>query len=641
MVRIKTPLDVLTYLVVVLGIGPLFLWLDPAVRLVVLSAFVGGIVCDIRKHYWFGPRIATALTILFFVIYALQLNLSNVVPPAVNILALLLSIRLLTEKQGRHYLQIFVLSLFCLAGSSLLSLNIAYLPALVLMISGVTIGLVLLTFFHRDSALRLNRQQLFTLLKTAAILPIGSLILMLILFVVLPRTQYPLWNFLTPETSATSGFSEQVRPGAFASNAAVKRVAFRAECLELVPEDLYWRGTVMNTIEGNIWKRVAPHRERIEIIAGRLIDYTITLPVTNDHFLFTLDLPLLLEGVRHSEDEDRIFKAHRRLNKNITYRGQSSIGAQLQMKSELDRGLYLNVPANLSTRIHRIAERINQQTASPHQRIVLLQEFFRAQQLSYADSDLPGPKSPIDEFLFDKKRGYCEFFASSFALLLRLCEIPSRLVGGYYGGEYNNLGGYYLVTEDLAHVWVEALIDNYWQRIDPSSLAVNASSALVAPRQQGLSLLMRAMDSLEYVWTQAVINYDLSQQLNLLRHSGSQIRNLLPRLAAYDIPLFLLIIVMAIVALMGWRWQDLRRTAEQRLLLRYQRAIIRHYHLKNIPSTSGLLEFALQLEDAHAIRFARHFSAVLYSEEQLSNDDVIFLKSLIDAIGSSDGDDQE
>jgi len=633
MVRIKTPLDILTYLVVVLGVGPLFLWLDPSVRFVTVSAFIGGIVCDKRQHYWFGSRIATVLTLLFFARYSIQLNLSNVVPPAVNILVLLLSIRLLTEKQGRHYLQIFVLSLFCLAGSSLLSLNIAYLPALIFLVTGVTIGLVLLTFFHRDPSLRLNRQQLSTLLKTATILPVGSLILMLFLFLILPRTQYPLWNFLNPKVSARSGFSEQVRPGAFASNISDKSVAFRVKCREIAPENLYWRGTVMNTIVGTVWKRITPQQERGQIVGGQPLDYTVTLPATNERFLFTLDLPQNIAGVRHSEDGDRVFMAQRRVEKSLTYNGKSLIGGQLQQNSGGNRSLYLKVPSTLSLRVNQVAEKIRQQTDNQSERIALLQKFFRAQQLSYADTDLPGPSAPIDEFLFDNKRGYCEFFASSFAQLLRLCEIPSRLVGGYHGGEYNNLGGYYLVTESLAHVWVEALVDDHWQRIDPSRFAVNASSALLAPRQQGLSLLRRSMDSAEYMWAQVVINYDLRQQLNLVQRSGHQLKNMLPRLAALKIPTLLLGGCFTLIILLGW-WRQHHRRPEYRLLRRYQTAVIRNYDVKSIPKICGLLELAVQVDDPNAIMFARQFSAVLYGDQPLTKDNIIALTILIDAIGT-------
>lgn len=635
MVKIKAPLDVLTYLVVVLGIGPLFLWLDPGVRIAVVGALFGGIVCDKRQHYWFGPGVATALTLLFFIVYSVQINLSNVIHPVVNILALLLSIRLLTEKQGRHYLQIFALALFCLAASSLLSLNIAYLPALILMVSGVTIGLVLLTFFHRDPGLRLNRQQLSVLLKTAAILPVGSLLLMLLLFIILPRTQYPLWNFLNPKTPAKTGFSEQVRPGAFASNMADKSVAFRVKIDELDQSDLYWRGTVLNTIVGTVWKRVVPQQKRTQIIGGQTINYTLTLPATNEHFLFTLDLPESLDGMRHREEVDRVFMAHRRVEKSLTYFGQSRIGALLKQNSELDRQLYLPVPSTLSSRIIQIAENIRQQTDNPSQRVALLEEFFRAQQLSYANSDLPESTAPIDEFLFDKKRGYCEFFASSFAQLLRLCEIPSRLVGGYHGGEYNNLGGYYLVTEDLAHVWVEALIDNQWQRIDPSRYAVNADSALLAPRQNGLSLFKRAIDSAEYLWTQMIINFDLRQQISLARYGGRQVKNIIPRLTALRVPIFVLGVCAILMIFLYWWWRQQHKSQESLILIRYQKAIAKKYDFKIIPTNHGLLEFALQLEDPHAIQFARRFSTFLYSDQSMTNDDARTLNVLIDTIISS------
>ena len=633
MVRIKTSLDVLTYLVALLGVGPLFLWLDLSVKLVVVGAFIGGIVCDKRQYYWFGSRIATALTILFFAIYSAQLNFNNVIPPAVNILVLLLSIRLLTEKQGRHYLQIFVLSLFCLAGSSLLSLNIAYLPALILMVAGVTIGLVLLTFFHRDPSLRLNRQQLVTLLKTASILPIGSLLLMLVLFFVLPRTQYPLWNFLNPKNTAKTGFSEQVRPGAFASSNADKSLAFRVKSREIAQEDLYWRGTVMNSIEGTVWNRVAPQQERVKIVGGELINYTVTVPPTNERFLFTLDLPVSLEGVRHREEDDRVYMAHRRLEKSLTYSGQSRIGGQLQQDSDLDPALYLNLPATLSARIHQVATQIRLQTDNPSQRVFLLQEFFKAQQLSYAVSDLPGPAAPIDEFLFTKKRGYCEFFATSFATLLRLSDIPARLVGGYHGGEYNNLGGYYLVTEDLAHVWVEALIDGRWQRLDPSRLAINARSALLTPRQQGLSFLKRAMDSAEYMWIQMVINYDLRQQIKLVYQGGHQIKTMLPRLTAIKPLILILGVCFALTVLLVWWWRQHNRSPESRLLQRYQTTISKNHDLTSIPSTCGLLELALQLDDPNAIMFAKRFNAVLYGDQLLTADEIIYLNLLIDGIG--------
>lgn len=618
MLRIKTLLTILTYLVVVLGVIPLFPWLDAPVQFSAVGAFCAGLLAERRQRYLMGPRLATVLTFAFFAVYLVQLNFNNVVAPVVNLLVLLLSIRLVTEKQGRHYLQIFVLALFCLAGSSLLSLSMLYLPALILLIFGVTIGLVLLTFFQRDPSLRLSRAQSTSLLKTAAILPTGSLLLMLGLFFILPRTQFPLWNFLNPDAAATAGFSEQVRPGAFVSSAASKNMAFRAECEEMGAEDLYWRGTVLNTIEGSTWKRTVPSQGRERVAGGIPVTCTITLPATATQFLFTLDRPVALEGLQYQQHSDQVFLSRRPLRKSVSYRCQSRLGGALEQLSTPDVDLYLDVPASVAPRVLQVAERIRQQAETPHQRIALLEEFFRQQQLNYATTDLPEAAAPVDEFLFDKKRGYCEFFASSFALLLRLCEVPTRLVGGYHGGEYNNFGGYYLVTENMAHVWVEALVDGQWQRLDPSRLAANAATTLLASRQQGLSLVKRTLDSLEYMWTQMVITYDLNTQINLVRSSGIRLKGMAPKTTTLRrAGLIILPLLLGGAAVLWWRTHQ-RLTPQQRLLQRYQNALQQRYKLAHIPPASGLVELALELDDPRCLIFARRYSAMLYGKHPLS-----------------------
>lgn len=410
MLRIKTLLDILCFSAVILGLAPLFPWLDLPVKMIVGVAVGGGIVAEWRQRYWLKGWSATILTLVFFGIYLAQVNLSHVVAPAVNLLALLLSIRLLTEKQGRHYLQIFVLALFCLAGSSLLSLGILYFPALILMIFVVTIGLVLLTFYQRDPGLRLQPRAILTLLKTALILPVGSLVLMLVLFFVLPRTQYPMWNFLNAQPSAVTGFSEEVRPGAFASNAATKNLAFRAECAQLPPEQLYWRGTVLNSVAAATWKRTPPKHQPERVVGGTSVACSITLPASNKTFLFTLDYPIEVNGIRAQQDEDLVFSARRPLRKGVSYTCQARPAGKLLAQSGSDTQEYLTLPDQISPRMQQVAKQIRTQGETASERIQLLEDFFRSQGLTYANTDLPGPNAPMDEFLFDKKRGYCEFF---------------------------------------------------------------------------------------------------------------------------------------------------------------------------------------------------------------------------------------
>ncbi len=88
------------------------------------------------------------------------------------------------------------------------------------------------------------------------------------------------------------------------------------------------------------------------------------------------------------------------------------------------------------------------------------------------------------------------------------------------GGEYNQLGHYYLVREDAAHVWIEALDDQggIWQRIDPSRLAVNANEAFSNSSTAKRVNFQAFADAIGHLWSQMVLNYDLHQQFNLLRN---------------------------------------------------------------------------------------------------------------------------
>ncbi|MGC9519530.1 MAG: transglutaminaseTgpA domain-containing protein [Desulfuromonadaceae bacterium] len=636
MLRIKTLLDILCFSAVILGLAPLFVWLDPAVKMIVVIAVIAGIVAEWSQRHWLTEWSATLLTLIFFALSLARIDLNSVVTPAVNLLALLLSIRLLTEKRGRHYLQIFVLALFCLAGSSLLSLGILYFPALILMVFVVTIGLVLLTFYSRDPGLRLERGAVLTLLKTAAILPVGSLFLMLALFFVLPRTQYPMWNFLNAQSNAVTGFSEQVRPGTFASNSATGNLAFRAECTQLPPEHLYWRGTVLNTPASATWRRTSPNHQAERVVGGTPIPCTITLPASDNRFLFTLDYPVKLEGIRAHQEEDLVFRTHRPRRKDVRYTCQARPAGELFADPDGQVDKYLTLPENIPPRVRQVAEQIRSRGKSTPERIQLLEEFFRSQKLTYANTDLPGPEAPVDEFLFDKKRGYCEFFASSFAQLLRLCEIPARLVGGYHGGDYNNFGDYYLVSEDMAHVWVEALVDGRWKRLDPSTFAHNAAAGFFN-RRESLSAWRRTIDGLEFLWTQAIITYDLNKQLSLVRSGSKQATSLLARASApatsslvYTAAIIAGVILLGITICLGMR--RIRLTPHQRLLQRYHKALQRRYHLEHIPATTALVEHAQELNDPDCVAFARRYSAIIYGNRPLSTAEYKYLSTLIQQI---------
>lgn len=618
MVTLRRPLELLTYASCILGVAPLYLYLQPLAQVAAPAALVLGIACDRRDRYPLGRHAATLLSLLLFAWYATRIDRTVLVEPVVNILVLLLAIRLVTAKTGRNYLQIFLLAIFALAGSSLLSLNLLFLPALVLLVLCVTIGLVLLCFFGSDSTITLRWNELRSVLGTAVLLPAGSLLLMLFFFAILPRTEHPLWNFLNPAAAASSGFSQTVSPGAFASNAANPELVFRVESEELPPEELYWRGTVLNRLQENTWVREEPPTgEQERLRGGRPIEQTIYLEPQSDRFLFALDLPREVTGIRSRVSSDRVSKLPAATRKRVSYQAISLLGARLEPVGKVDTDFYLQLPAQTSERLRATAASLAAGSRDAAEKVSRTEAFFRAQQLNYATDDLPGPAAPIDEFLFTKKRGYCEFFASSFAILLRLEGVPARLVGGFFGGTRSEFGGYYTLTGAAAHVWVEALVDGRWQRLDPSRLAQNGAAILAAAGSRPQSWSRSLRDVAEYYWTRVVITYDLGSQLNLARDTGRKLRALRPgQLAAPD---FLLpgaiLLFLAGGIWLGRRW---RIPLERRLAQRFLRLAARRYHLGEIPATVGLESLARRLKDPRCTEFVAILSRALYRDRRLS-----------------------
>jgi transglutaminase-like putative cysteine protease len=479
MVAIKALLDLLTTAAALLCLAPVLPFLELPALLLAAAAVAGGYWCDRRGRYPLPALPATLLALGGVTWYSLQISRADVATPTVHALVVLLAVRLLTAKQARDYLQIFILALFILAGSSLLSLEAGFILYLVLLVFVITVSLVLLTVFVTDPRLALPRRDLWRLLRVALLMPAAALVLMLGFFVILPRTAHPLWSFLNSSGRAVAGLSESVSPGAFAQLAAVKSPAFRAEGAELPVAELYWRVLVLNHPEGTRWVRREPPAEgTAQVTGGQPLTFTIYPEPRSDRYLVTLERPLQVGGVRNQLSPDQVFRGAAAGEQRFRYTVQSSPGAELRVSGRTRHDFYLVAPAQVSTRVAASAAQIAASGESTAARLAALAAFFRERQLTYAQEDLPGGLDPIDSFLFEQRRGYCEFFASAYVTLARLAGVPARLVGGYHGGEYNPLGGYYLVTDDTAHVWAEVLTAaGVWQRVDPSQWATNAGTA--------------------------------------------------------------------------------------------------------------------------------------------------------------------
>lgn len=123
-----------------------------------------------------------------------------------------------------------------------------------------------------------------------------------------------------------------------------------------------------------------------------------------------------------------------------------------------------------------------------------------------------GGADPLESFLFETRRGHCEYFASSMVLLLRSQGIPARLVTGFLGAERNRIEDYYVVRQSNAHAWVEAYLpERGWTLFEPTP-----PDGRPVVRTQDFSLLFaQAWDYVVFRWDRYVLTYGLYDQMRI------------------------------------------------------------------------------------------------------------------------------
>lgn len=633
MIPVSSLIAILAYGVAILGYLPVALHVDPLVRIAFPLVLAAGIFLDRTGKYPFTGIPSTVTTLILFAVYAMQLSMANPAAPVVNFLVVLLSVRLVNEKSPRTLLQIFALALFALASSSLFSLSAIFLVYLFLQLGLIAVSLVLLTFYSVDARLCLTRKSLWRVVGVALAMPAASVPLLLLFFAILPRTQYPLLNFLNVPGERATGFSDRVEPGRASSVGEVKTVAFRAECEPLGRNDLYWRGIVFDTISGATWVRSG--RGPVEAAAaprGKMVRQVVYPEPSRNTYLLALDLPTRLDGVRASQENDFTFIRRGGGSGRIRYEAQSVLGGAILVPRGIDRDRYLHLPGHVSARVADLAREFTAGNPTDAERFNRVESWFARQGFRYATSGLAVGPDPVDAFLFHKRTGHCEFFASSFATLLRLAGVPARLVGGYYGGDYNEVGGYYAVTEDRAHVWVEAFLEERgWVRVDPSSLASNFDRTTSSGRGFASSLAA-LMDSFTWYWNQAVITYDLQKQVEIIRHANRQFRGV--SLSPDKGLLLFAAGAAAVLAVAAW-WivRVGRRTPEERILGRFLARMEAVHGVPRNRGNRGLVELARMVDDPAAAEFAAIYGGAIYRDRSLTPEEVRRLTEIIAALG--------
>lgn len=632
MIAIRKLVTILTYAIGLCGMLPLLPWLSTFPRMILACGIVSGLWQERAGMGWqIKPWMQNCVIFPLFIYYSVQFSRSNPADPVVSVLAVMLAVRLSGEKTVRHTLQIYALSMFCLASSSLFDLSPIFLIYLGLLLFMVALALVLLTFQDQNPAMTVTKADLKKILYSGLLMPLLAVPLLLFFFPIMPRTQLPLWDFLAPPASRTPGYSDSVRPGSQSSITESHALAFRAEMIRQPQPQLYWRGTVFNSTDGNRWTRSNQIPAELIVSAGKPVKQTIYQEPSARRTLFALDRPTALSRQRTSQTPDGVFELWRLSGKRASYAAESQINGVIQQRNAINKRFYLQLPDHIPDRVQILAGKFTQAGKDDRTKVELLENYFRNGNYRYSTKELATGDRALELFIFDKKQGHCEFFASSFALLLRLTGVPCRLVGGYLGGEYNEIGGYYIITENKAHVWVEAYIDGSgWVRIDPSSFAVNAGEVWTNKNSQNLLLhATLALDSLNHLWNRMVITYDFEQQMNAVSRVSSRIQtinpaNILRSLFPYGAGILLLAAIMFTV-----RRSSLLLSREERILRSFLRAVEHTFGISTGEGRVGLFELSATADNKSVSDFVSIYAAAVYRDRSLTDNEFLRLQRIL------------
>ncbi|HJQ27292.1 MAG TPA: DUF3488 and transglutaminase-like domain-containing protein [Blastocatellia bacterium] len=351
------------------------------------------------------------------------------------------------------------------------------------------------------------------------------------------------------DTPAT-GFSNTVELGQVARIKKSQQVVMRVQLDRNPGRYLRWRGVALDRYETNKWEVSSPPnreqkwdnmkngaleadaplewRYKLEKDAPppeTLTEQRIILEPLDTGTLFAAQRALWLRGPMASLHRDTYTGAlsmSGAFKRRAVYSVWSdlSVPNEQELKSETLADLppdivrlYLQLPKKWDRRIARLAHDITRNAPTPYEKAKAIEAYLKTQFEYTLDLSING-EDPLAEFLFDVRKGHCEYFASAMVILLRTLDIPARIVNGFQMGEYNDVNRMFTVRESDAHSWVEVYFPraHAWVEFDPTPAAgINDYS------QGGLLSRMRKyMDAMEVFWLDYIVTLDSDEQASII-----------------------------------------------------------------------------------------------------------------------------
>ncbi len=477
---------------------------------VLLAFFMDG-----AERYPISNRVITVATLGVVLLHLRGLGQENLFQRMAQVMMVLVVAKLVSKKGPRDYLQLALFSLIFITAASVGEWGMAFGVLLVVHSLLLVMGVLFLyasTEVNRLTVVEASGLARWGLLVGTLLLPVS-----LFLFFALPRPQVgftPGW--IGGRRVARSGFGDTVTPASVESIKRDTSVAFRVELPDgagpMPPSRLYWRGRVYGNYHQGGWSFLEGEHEFLRSfipVSGKRIRYRVFLEPYTGRALFTLGLPLKVKTSRGRARwvEGYTLAMGAPVDRRLSYSVVSLLLPAIPADSSPSQ--FLSVPPGTRGALKGLLSSLPLGRGGSLELARRVVAYLRRNHRYTLNPPPYSGKRPVVDFLLKKGPGHCEYFASAMALLLRLRGVPTRLVAGFVGGEWNPVGHYYLVRNSDAHTWVEVWDQGLgWVPFDPTPT--------VAVPEELPGRLQMVLDYLRFQWYHWIINYDYQRQVGLL-----------------------------------------------------------------------------------------------------------------------------
>lgn len=501
-----------------------------------------------------APRLWNILSILFCLFFFADVSFlsRDLLSGGMHFLTYLMVYRLLHLETSKDALQLYLISFLQLLAAAGDGSHFGYAISFFLS-SFLMVGGLLVQHFRREQESlppslprrSLNEAVPSRFLILSPLFTLTVLMITLLLFFLVPRIGIAFFQKRSPSLQRISGFSERVNLGALGpiklDSSLVMRVVPITGEQGLPPP--YLRGMSFDAYDGRAWQNTLTRKSSVSRGADERFllsspprgqagfKKTILLEPLDTAVLFTAGKPLSIEGPLSTLSRDESGTVY--FPSNLSRRIEYEIAGLSEQLTDPERGTaeiaypppigdrYL--AAQVSTggtppnpEIAALAREITAPYSTVHEKAAAIERYLKTN-YTYTLDVPPSSRPPIEAFLFDHKKGYCEYYASAMILLLRSVGIASRLVTGFLPGEWNAVGQYYLVRQSDAHAWVEVYFPGErWLSFDPTPSVQQKRNAI-------LKMTAAYVDWMQLKWDRYIVRYSLRDQFDFVQRTGERL----------------------------------------------------------------------------------------------------------------------